>query len=76
MTGEQIEFAMDVAECAWCRPPKPGGKIVSHGICLRHLRQLGGRPLPTARRPRTKKVVDHSSDLMLPLGLPELATAS
>jgi len=76
VTGEQIEFALDVAECAWCRPPTPGGKIVSHGICLRHLRQLGGRPLPAARRPRVKRDVHHSSDLTLPLGLPELATAN
>ncbi len=38
----QIEFVLPVAVCAWCKPRAGEGdtSIVSHGICLRHLRKM------------------------------------
>jgi hypothetical protein len=38
----QIEFTLPVAVCAWCKPGTVGGtmSIVSHGICLRHLKKM------------------------------------
>jgi hypothetical protein len=38
----QIEFILPVAVCAWCKPGVGGGamNIVSHGICLRHLKKM------------------------------------
>jgi hypothetical protein len=42
MTGSQTEFSLQVAICAWCEPVERGAGlgVVSHGICLRHLRKL------------------------------------
>jgi hypothetical protein len=41
-TAGQIEFALPVAVCAWCRPQERGDGlgVISHGICPRHLRKL------------------------------------
>jgi hypothetical protein len=41
MIAQQIEFPLVVAVCAWCKPKRDAGAgIVSHGICLRHLRKV------------------------------------
>lgn len=42
MIASQTEFSLAVAVCAWCKPHEHGESIgaVSHGICLRHLRNL------------------------------------
>jgi hypothetical protein len=42
MTALQTEFPMSVAVCAWCKPQKRGSVlgVISHGICLRHLKRL------------------------------------
>jgi hypothetical protein len=42
MTGSQTEFTLRVSICAWCKPGERGSGLgaVSHGICLRHLRNL------------------------------------
>jgi hypothetical protein len=41
--GEQIEFPLAVAVCAWCRPKSKAAAnlpVLSHGICPRHLRKM------------------------------------
>ncbi len=45
MIAEQIEFPLQVAICAWCKPVRnqqvaPADLAVSHGICPRHLKQI------------------------------------
>ncbi len=45
MIAEQIEFPLQVAICAWCKPvrksqPSPADLSLSHGICPRHLKQI------------------------------------
>jgi hypothetical protein len=55
---KQIEFPLAVPVCAWCKPRKPSpvlSALVSHGICLKHLKsfrlELAGHT-PVARRVR------------------------
>jgi hypothetical protein len=38
----QVEFPLSVAVCAWCAPKERGHGLgsISHGICMRHLRNL------------------------------------
>ena len=38
----QIEFALRVPVCAWCKPRHLGHGLgaLSHGICPRHLRKM------------------------------------
>jgi hypothetical protein len=55
MTGQQIEFPLSVAVCAWCEPVEPGASVgeLSHGICLRHLKKLKLQLIPRGtQRPR------------------------
>ncbi len=42
MSALQIEFPLSVAVCAWCKPQELGAGlgVLSHGICLKHLRRL------------------------------------
>jgi hypothetical protein len=42
MTARQTEFSLTVSICAWCKPGERGSGLgaISHGICLRHLRNL------------------------------------
>lgn len=42
MTPLQTEFPLAVAVCAWCKPRKGAARAaaLSHGICLRHLREM------------------------------------
>ena len=41
VTLRQIEFSLSIPICAWCKPGVAGSAvIVSHGICLRHLKQM------------------------------------
>ncbi len=42
MPPGQIEFALNVPICAWCRPVQHGDSmgVWSHGICPRHFRSL------------------------------------
>ncbi len=42
MNASQTEFPLAVAICAWCKPHERGSGLgaLSHGICLRHLRDL------------------------------------
>jgi hypothetical protein len=42
MTASQIEFPLQVSVCAWCKPQTRAGEpaVISHGICLRHLKKL------------------------------------
>jgi hypothetical protein len=61
MSASQTEFRMSVAVCAWCKPKEQHESfgLLSHGICLRHLRKMKleaqgivlkrtGRPLPAS----------------------------
>ncbi len=61
MTAEQTEFSLKVAICAWCRPHERGAGLgaVSHGICLRHLRdlKLQLQDLPRRRRSASLQAV-------------------
>ena len=53
--GRQIEFPLDVAVCAWCKPVTPdtsGIAALSHGICPRHLRKMRLTLLKQARANR------------------------
>jgi hypothetical protein len=56
MTPSQMEMPIPVAVCAWCKPQELGTGVgaVSHGICPRHLRNLGlemrGLPVKPPRR--------------------------
>ena len=38
----QIELPLGVPVCAWCRPRESHADVgmISHGICLRHLREM------------------------------------
>lgn len=42
MSPTQIEFPLQTAICAWCKPQDTGHDraVLSHGICLKHLRKL------------------------------------
>jgi hypothetical protein len=42
MLATQIEFPLQVAVCAWCNPKERSAVVgvLSHGICLRHLKKL------------------------------------
>jgi hypothetical protein len=70
MKARQIEFPLSVAVCAWCKPQERGATLgeISHGICLRHLRNLRletqGHTLP----PRRKRLhIPRAPDTLLPL---------
>jgi hypothetical protein len=75
MIASQTEFGLSVAVCAWCKPHEYGQGIgaVSHGICLRHLRNLKLEVqglLPQLRRgpPLRRRLSDRvSSDAQLSL---------
>ncbi len=60
MIASQIEFPLTVAVCAWCKPQEreSGHGILSHGICLKHLRKLKlqARGLSPVRRSRNRQV--------------------
>jgi hypothetical protein len=40
--AQQIEFPLAIPVCAWCKPGSGGKglKVISHGICLHHLRKM------------------------------------
>lgn len=42
INAEQIEFPLTVSVCAWCKPGSGGMglQVISHGICLHHLRKM------------------------------------
>ena len=42
MIASQTEFSLSVSICAWCKPHERGAGLgaISHGICLRHLKNL------------------------------------
>jgi hypothetical protein len=70
MTASQIDFPLSVAVCAWCRPQDltAGLGILSHGICLKHLRKLklqarGLSPKRATRAPR----IDSTQALPFPV---------
>lgn len=52
--ARQIEFSLVIPVCAWCHPGEvdADGTQLSHGICLRHFREmmqeLKPRPTPAA----------------------------
>ena len=41
-TAARTEFPLRVAVCAWCKPRERGTTLgaMSHGICLRHFREM------------------------------------
>jgi hypothetical protein len=62
MIASQAEFSLSVSICAWCKPNERGAGLgaISHGICLRHLKNLKLQAqglLP--KRPR--RIVGHPS---------------
>jgi hypothetical protein len=62
MIASQTEFSLSVSICAWCKPNERGAGLgaISHGICLRHLKNLKLQAqglLP--KRPR--RIVSHLS---------------
>lgn len=42
MSDRQFQFPMPVAVCAWCEPQARSNSslVLSHGICLRHLKKV------------------------------------
>ncbi len=70
LPARQIELPLRVAVCAWCKPrgPRDGAGAISHGICLRHLRemklQLRGA-FPPRRPHRRKRQSQTATGLML-----------
>jgi len=42
LNAQQIEFPLTVSVCAWCKPGSSGKgmTVISHGICLHHLRKM------------------------------------
>lgn len=72
MLASQTEFSLAVAVCAWCKPHEHGERLgaVSHGICLRHLRNLKLEVqglLPRGRSGRRRQPESASADTQLPL---------
>ena len=63
----QIEFPLSVPVCAWCKPRLKRGpelRVLSHGICPRHLKamhlQMQNAPAPI-RRHRRELRPDHTA---------------
>ena len=71
MIANQIEFPMPVAVCAWCKPKERGQGfgLLTHGICLRHLRQmkLEAQGLIAKRTIRAAQVAAREARSLLPL---------
>jgi len=69
MTGNQIELTLPVAVCAWCKPNERGSGIgaVSHGICLRHLRQFRLQLECGVTKRRRSRRAEPKHDALLPL---------
>ena len=66
MKARQLEMPIPVAVCAWCKPKELGTGVgtVSHGICLRHLRnirlEMQGHPVKQLRRITAKSFKSES----------------
>ena len=60
---------MPVAVCAWCKPKERGTEIgaVSHGICLRHLRNIKLELQGAVTKPRRRRSSENDNETLLPL---------
>lgn len=69
MRPGQMNFSLTVAVCAWCEPHPPAGEIgaLSHGICLRHLRQLKLQSQGLLPKHRRRSRRESAPELQLPL---------
>jgi len=71
MTASQTEFSLSVSICAWCKPTERGAGLgaISHGICLRHLKNLKLQTqglLPKRSRPFKGRRSENDSVIPLP----------
>jgi len=62
MIPSQREFSLSVSICAWCKPNELGAGLgaVSHGICLRHLKNLKLQAQGLLPK-RTRRIGSHTS---------------
>jgi hypothetical protein len=74
MIASQTEFSLQVSICAWCKPGDRDSSLgaISHGICLRHLRNLkletqGLLPARAKSRSRRTGRPDPREEMLFPI---------